>query len=150
MSIVFQSRDPTLSTVDIEKIMSQIENNDYLKDKTSDSICEDVVASLGELSNDLKEQFCKKLVGYRHIENICDLRMGRFTRWIPLDPSKIPVLQSGGMAVNVKIEDDVQIVCKTYSRRGFLTCRFNESIVFQKMSEEENLILLANEYLQRI
>jgi len=151
MNIVYKSTTTPLSKIDIEEIMRHIETNDYLRGKTADSICEDIANALHRVPQERKERFCKKLLGYRLIENMCDIRAGRFTRWISLDGSDdTPILQSGGMAINIKIEDDVQIVCKTFGRRGFVTCRFNNSIVFQKLSEEESLILLANEYLQRI
>jgi len=140
--------DPALiSKIDFSNL--SIQQNDYLEGKTTNAICNEIFNSLsGITSVETRMRFCKKLAGYRHIEHLCDLRTGRFCRWIHQGNDQ--VLQTGGIAVNIKIEDDVQIVCKIYGRRGYVTCRLNECIVFQKLTEEENLILLANEYLHHI
>jgi len=118
--------------------------SNYLENKTLDDITQSIFDIIEERieSVDIRKTFCDKLTGYRYVENVCDIRTGRFCRWITQDRD---FLHNGGLAVNIKIEDSIHILCKTPSYRyPFLMCDFNKVILFQKLSEEECFILMAN------
>lgn len=145
--------DPSLfSSIDVDELLDKIENEttEYLENKTLSNISETVYETLTEYlplknENEIIEQYCKKLSGYRYVERICDLRQGIYIRWIKHGETK---LHNGGIAVNVKIGDEIQIVCKT-ALGHFLSLKFNECIVFQKLTMEEQLILMSYDYIQK-
>jgi len=148
---IFESakKDPTLfSTIDIENILASIENvkNDYLENKTLAYIVKENfenVRSLG-LDKTTMEKICNKLIGYRYVDEIHELFKGRHVRWI-----RDGVLTNGGIVVDIKFTDDgIQILCKNNMNR-FIQYRFDECLTFQKLSSEEELLLMAYEHLQK-
>lgn len=146
-------RDPTLfSTMDIEKILDSIENekNDYLENKTMEDITNDIFDSISELDISLEQCkfLCGRLIGYRYIDEIRDLHKGKHIRWIRIS-NKEPSLTNGGILVNIKFLDNgVHIICKN-SQNRFIQYKFDESITFQKLSVEEQLLLMAYENLAK-
>lgn len=141
--------DPTLlSTIDVDALLAKTEGNHFLENRTVDDISKEIfeaIDSLG-LSEEIAIGFCKRLSGYRVVDKICDLRNGRLVRWIRL-PSKegsTISLTNGGLLMNVKIENTgVQLLCKNNANR-FFNFKFDGCIVFQKLSMEEQLVLMAN------
>uniref|UniRef100_A0A6C0KJW2 Uncharacterized protein n=1 Tax=viral metagenome TaxID=1070528 RepID=A0A6C0KJW2_9ZZZZ len=144
-------RDPTLfSTIDIENLLSSIENekNDYLENKTMADITNDIYESIRELkiNTDIAKSMCEKLIGYRHVDEIHELHKGKHIRWIRM--TNKTNLTNGGIVVNVKFLDNgTHVVCKN-SQHFFNQIKFDECIIFQKMTVEEQLILMAYENLK--
>jgi len=148
-------KDPSLfSSIDIDELLDKIENetNEYLENKTLSDISKIIFETLVEyscqnpkLSQEMIQQYCNKLSGYRCVERICDLRQGIYIRWMKHGETK---LANGGIVVNVKIGDEVQIVCKTHIG-SFLSIKFNDCILFQKLTMEEQLILMSYDYIQK-
>ena len=70
-----------------------------------------------------------------------DFVEGNYVRWIPLkDPSKI-YLTNGGILVNIEIfESCVQIRVKNNQNR-FFNIKFDEVLIFQKLSMQEKIII---------
>lgn len=149
--------DPSLfSTIDVDALLEKIgnEDNNYLENQTLLDISRDIFESLEELNitNDLAKQFCVRLAGYRYVERICDLRNGRMMRWIKR-PSICPLtknsLTNGGILMNIKIENSgVQLLCRNNANR-FFNIKFDDCLVFQKLTMEEQLILMSYEYIDK-
>ena len=151
--------DPTLfSTIDIDSLLNKIEkeDNNYLENKRLSDISKDIFDAISELNlngekdNDLAKDFCNRLSGYRYVERICDLRNGKLMRWIKLplnnDYKKV-TLTNGGILMNIKIENSgVQLLCRNNANR-FFNIKFDDCLVFQKLSMEEQLILMSYEYI---
>lgn len=145
--------DPSLfSSIDIDELLDKIENEttEYLENKTLSDISKIIYESLIDYAgledqSDIIHQYCKKLTGYRYVERICDLRQGIYIRWIKSGYEK---LENGGIVVNIKIGDEVYIVCKTALGR-YLSLKFNDCIIFQKLTMEEQLILMSYDYIQK-
>jgi hypothetical protein len=144
--------DPTLfSTMDIENILKAVEHekNDYLHNKTMENVIKDIFDCIDTLPISItqKELFCEKLIGYRYIEDIHELFKGRHIRWIRLqqkDPEKI-FITNGGILVDVKFtRDGIQLMCKN-NRHQFIQYKFDDCLTFQKLSTEEQLLLIAYE-----
>lgn len=139
--------DPSLfSTIDIRNLLDSIENerNDYLEDKTMTSVHEDILEVLDEqqIQDEDKDKFFKKLMDYRHVEEINELHTGKHVRWIRKSNNK---LTNGGIIMDVKFMDTgTQILCRNVCNK-FIQIKFDECIIFQKLSVEEQLILLAYE-----
>jgi hypothetical protein len=137
--------DPTLlSTIDVDALLEKIGENNYLEGKTLENISEEIYETLNSIEKLEKENlkiYCLRLMGYQLIDRICDLRNGRLIRWVKLSNG---TLTNGGLLMNVKIENKgVILLCKNNTNR-FFNVRFDDCIVFQKLSMEEQIILMAN------
>lgn len=97
-------------------------------------------------------EFNRKLKGYRYISELNDFREGQFLRWIKLTASTDYQLARGGFSVKVDIiNEDVHVTCKLPIKRGFkhIVLKGSENIFFQKLSDSEQIILSAIEYLNK-
>ena len=133
--------DPTLlSTIDVDALLEKIEDDHYLEGRTLENISEEIYDALLRVEEKSKD-YCMRLIGYRLIDRICDLRNGRLIRWVKKSNG---ILTNGGLLMNVKIEDKgIILLCKNNAHR-FFNLRFDDSIVFQKLTMEEQLVLMAN------
>ena len=93
------------------------------------------------------KKFHKKLKGYRYVRGMHDLQFGYYIRWIPLkDPEKI-YLTNGGHICDIKIiNKQIQILCKNSCHRLF-QIKFDESVIFQRITPQEAVILQILDYL---
>lgn len=138
-------KDPDLlPQIDVNAIISNVDErqNAYLKNETILTISKtiyDVLSKVENIQEDTVKQYFEKLKGYRYVDNLCDLRSGLYIRWIRLGSSK-PTLTNGSFLQSVKIAETANILCKN-ARNQFFTIRFDECIIFQKLSIEEELIL---------
>jgi hypothetical protein len=155
-------KDPSLfSTMDIENLLETIENekNDYLENKTMSDIANIIMEQLDELRLGSREVECiyGKLIGYRFVDEIHELHKGKHVRWIrkhginnirsvkgQLGNVK---LTNGGIVVDIKFLDTgVQVLCLN-SQQRFIQYKFDDCLTFQKLSTEEQLILMAYEHM---
>jgi len=90
----------------------------------------------------------KQLKAYRCINTLEDLRFGGYVRWISLkNPANIK-LTNGGIVCDIKeIQKDIHIKCKNKMNMMF-QLKMSEVLLFQKLSEQEQVILKAMKYLQ--
>lgn len=137
-----------LSTLDIDNLLESIETtkNDYLDNKTMSDIESEIQEKLDEigLSENDKETISVKLKGYRFVDEIHELHKGKMARWIRNGTNK---LTNGGIITDIKFLDNgVHILCMNNQRR-FIQYKYDDCYTFQKMSTEEQLILLAYEEL---
>jgi hypothetical protein len=127
----------------LEKILTN-ETNENITSQTFQVIDEkkrEIIYEL-ELSNVAAKDLLKKLEEYRYIDEIPDLQVGRYIRWINLtNPEKIK-LANGGILCEIKIEDTVILVLKNSINR-FFQINMDENLVFQRLSEQERIILYA-------
>lgn len=166
-------KDPSLfSTIDIDKMLDSIENekNDYLENKTMDSVTQEICEKISDLPipDESKENICKKLIGYRYVDEIHELHKGKITSWIRIKKSAAqellerqikgsentytiqPKLSGTGILVNIKFADrGTNVVISNPPNHRFTQYRFDDCLTFQKMTEEEQLILMAYEYLDK-
>uniref|UniRef100_A0A6C0CNA8 Uncharacterized protein n=1 Tax=viral metagenome TaxID=1070528 RepID=A0A6C0CNA8_9ZZZZ len=91
----------------------------------------------------------KKLKEFRYCSEMSDLQYGYYIRWIPIkDPEKIK-LTNGAVIADIKIQNSqIQILCKNF-KNMFFQIKFDECIVFQKISEQEHVILSVLDYLEK-
>lgn len=139
-----------VSDLDINELLSKSSNiidSNYLENTTLDNITQTIFDIIQEHIKDEKLQkiYCNKLTGYRYVDRVCDIRTNRYTRWITNDK-----LHNGGNAVNIRIGDDsIYILCKTPSKNyPYITCNYNNVLLFQKLTEEESLLLIANKMIK--
>ena len=127
------------------------ENNSSIMDLTSSKIKKiknDILQQLQLKGNELKEMH-KKLKHYRYCTDLKDLQEGFFIRWIPLsDPEKIR-LTNGGLVCEVKlVKGELYILCKNFVNK-FFQIKFDEVIIFQKLSNQEQIILSILDYIEK-
>ena len=98
----------------------------------------------------MKEMY-KKLKTYRLINNIGEIVIGNYVRWINISTSKNAELKltNGGIILDIKdIKDTYFIVCKNNMNRIF-QIDFNKNIIFQKINSQEKIILTVLNYLDK-
>lgn len=101
-------------------------------------------ASQVNVDNALLAEHCRKLVGYRYVDELHVLHKGKYVRWIRKD-TPTPQLMAGGIVVDVKFGDaGVNVLVRTTSGR-FTQYRFDKCLTYQKLTDEEQLILMLYE-----
>jgi len=149
-------KDPSLfSTLDIDALLDSIENdrNDYLENKTMKDVTQNIYDKINALTltNENKKDICQKLIGYRYVDEMNELHKGKHVRWIRTNHSQTPlVLTNGGIVTDIKFVDNgTQVLCMNSGRR-FIQYKFDDCITFQKLSVEEQLILMAYDYTSKM
>ena len=140
-----------MSDLDVNSLLDALENesNSSIMNLTSSKIKEhknNVLQRL-QLKRDTLKNFHRKLKAYRYCSRVNDLQFGHYIRWIPLkDPSNLR-LTNGGVVCDIKIFDDhMQVVCKN-NLNHFFQIKFDEVVIFQKLSSQERVILGVLDYL---
>ena len=85
----------------------------------------------------------KRLKDYRYVDELHELKTGGFVRWV--NATDLTKLMNGGFVVRVDLEEGINVLCKNNFR--FFQFLFDECFVFQKISEQEHILFLANDYV---
>ena len=123
------------------------ENNENITELDKDSIIaekDDVINKLN-LPIQKKNKLLKSLKGYRYVEDLQEIIEGRFLRWLITKNNEIS-LSNGGILVEIKIEDSINLVLKN-NRNNFFQINLDNNIIFQKLTEQEKIIILAKTLL---
>jgi len=135
----------------VDNLLNALEND------TNSSIMKLTSAKIKEHKNNILQRlqikgtnikcFHKKLKFYRYCSEMSDLQYGYYIRWISLkDPMNLS-LTNGAMICDIKfINNKIQILCKN-ARHRFVQIKFDEVIIFQKLSQQEQVILSVLDYL---
>lgn len=107
----------------------------------------DILQNL-HLQKDKLKDFHKKLRHYRYIDELNDLKYGQYIRWINLN-NEILKLTSGGIFLDLKLlNNGTHVVCKNNINKVF-QIKFDECIFFQKISNQEEIILKVLNYVNK-
>ena len=88
----------------------------------------------------------KRLRGYRFVDDLDALRYGSYVRWIRLTDSELK-LTAGGIVCDMQVFDKgLTIKCKNRFHQIF-QFRMDECLVFQKLNDQECVLLAALDYL---
>lgn len=142
-------QDPTLlSNINIDDLLEEAGDvkNDYLQDKTLLEIQENIDESLREVTQDeeLIESYLDKLSDYRLVDEVGELHNGKHIRWIRRGTNK---LTNGGIVVEVKFtENGINVLCKNAIHK-FMRLKYDDCIIYQKLSVDEQLILTVNQHV---
>jgi len=110
----------------------------------------EILSSLN-LSPEKMEEFERKLHMYRVIEDPHELKHNQLIRWIPLRSLETrPYVTLGGCLFKIKYDDEehLHVVTMRNVKRFVFNIKFELNIVFQRLSQEELLILRAVEYVE--
>jgi hypothetical protein len=153
---LFQSvlDEPTFP-LDINAILSAMnkrENNTIanMTLKKIETRRHEILSSLN-LTPEKMEEFERKLHMYRVIEDPHDLKHNQLIRWIPLRSLDTrPYVTLGGCLFSVKQNetDGIHLVTIRNVKRFVFNIKFELNVVFQRLSQEELLILRAVEFVE--
>jgi len=79
---------------------------------------------------------------YTYIDNLDDLKLGRYLRWIHVN--NLEKIYNGGFLV----KSGEVCTCKN-TKGGLFTFIFEENLVFQRMSKQEIIIKYASKMIDR-
>ena len=146
-------QDPSLiSTIDPNELLSKMneEKNSYLEDKTSVDILNEIKQSLDDeygdsLSKPEKKKIIKKLIGYRIVDELDALHIGQQTRWIQKYQDKVKLTNGGLLLSTLFTNEGVNLLIKLWNGT-VIQVRFDDCLVYQKLSYDEQIILMAYDY----
>ena len=138
--------------MDVNKLLSALnnENNEDIVDLDFATISTNKNKILQQLN--LKRAdiiiFQKKLKEYRFIDDIKNLKFGGYVRWISLKNPEHIKLTNGGIICDMKeMNDDIHIRCKNNMNMIF-QIKLSEVLLFQKLTNQEKIILKAMTYIE--
>tara|TARA_B100001029_G_C14910331_1_gene366101 strand:- start:34 stop:537 length:504 start_codon:yes stop_codon:yes gene_type:complete len=143
----------TKDSLNVNQLLNALENesNASIMKLTTTEIQKqknDILQHL-QLERKLLKSFNKKLKQYRYCTDLSDLQYGYYIRWIPLKNPDNIYLTNGATITDIKyINDSLQILCKNFRNR-FFQIKFDEVIIFQKLSNQEKVILNVLNYLEK-
>ena len=128
------------------------EQNRNILNLTNARIVEYKTSILQELhfDDEKQESLLDKLEEYRYIDDINDFKIGSYIRWLGLKNATTTsdiVFARGGFINDIVIHGgDVHIKCKSFMGKH-MQLLGAENIIFQKMSDQEKVILSVLDYL---
>ena len=137
--------------IDIQSLMNALDDEDNeslmkLDTRAVKTIKNNMLQKLN-LSREHLRKLHGQLKDYRYIDEMNELKYGAYIRWIPLrDPSKIK-LTNGGIICDILVKDNgIHVVCRNNMHRMF-QLRLMECMIFQKLSDQEKVLLSVMDYL---
>jgi hypothetical protein len=137
-----------------ESLMKALDNdahNDLIHLTTAKikAMNRDILSELIWSSDEDLEKALALLKDYRYVENMNEIKNGNYVRWIDIRDAEEPaVLNRGGIVCDLKVADEgVYIVVKNYVR-AYFTIRLDTNLLFQKLSNQERVILYALDHIQ--
>tara|TARA_B100000768_G_scaffold24320_1_gene22009 strand:- start:3070 stop:3495 length:426 start_codon:yes stop_codon:yes gene_type:complete len=138
-------------TLDISSLLKALDNdnNENIMDLDLDKIQKmkhNILSEL-ELTEDKYSSIMNSLREYKYIDEIPDLDYGHYIRWISLkNPANIK-LTNGGILCDIKVNEQVSLLCKN-KLNHFFQIKMDECLIFQKLTNEEKIILNVINYLK--
>ena len=96
------------------------------------------------------KMYHKLLTNYRYIDEIDELKYGSYIRWFKLKDKETLKLMKGGFIIEIKQNknNEIVIVCKNYGR--LFSLKMNETIIFQKNTSQEELLIKILDYVKGV
>jgi len=142
-----------MGDLEINKLLLALENesNSSIMNLTTPkikTIKNNMLQRLGLERNELKKLH-KKLKEYRYCSDMSDVQYGYYIRWISLKNPEFVKLTNGGIIIDIDIINDcVQIRVKN-NRNQIFQIKLDECCIFQKISQQEKVILGVLDYLEK-
>jgi hypothetical protein len=141
--------------MDTKKLLKALDDdtNETLLNFTTIKLREMILKILKELQlprNDTIE-LMRKLKDYKYVDEMKDLKYGTYLRWIPINDPENIYLTQGALFCEMKVkEDGVYVVCKNYGyNRKHFQIKLDENLIFQKLTEQELVLLSALDHLSK-
>ena len=135
------------SELDIDELLSLVEDGNYFENKTLNDIINtniEVIKSL-DIPKEEINNYLSKLAWYRYIDDLYQLNRGRFIRWF----DKNNQLKNGAIVSELLFNNNgTSVLCKNANHRYF-QINFDNNTIFQKLSNDEELLLMAYEFSKK-
>ena len=139
--------------MDIEHLKKALDN------EGNESLCDLNSGLIKQIKNDMLQQLQlhgsklkelhTKLKDYRYVDDLSNLQYGRFIRWINLKKVDNIFLTNGAHIMDIKIEKHgIQVLCRN-NRNRFITLNIDEHMIFQKITDQEQVLICAMDYLNK-
>lgn len=145
LQLVDKIKQESINETDIQNIMNTIDdnNNSYLENNSIEKILKDISDILTENSVTDIENKVSKLINYRYVDELCDIHKGKNLKLIRKIDNKF---FNGGLVLDIKFLDNgTHIMCKNF--HNIKQYKFDDFFCFQKLTNEELLILMANDLI---
>ena len=135
----------------VESLLKAVDNesNESILSLSSKQIKQeknDILQKLGVKGQTLVDLH-KRLKDYRFIDGLENLNFGAFVRWINIsDPTEVYITNGGYVCEMTATDDTVMVRCKNVYHQ-FFQFDFNTCLVFQKLSNQEKVLLYAMDNL---
>jgi hypothetical protein len=139
--------------MDVDNLLKALDNennNKFLKlnNEKIKAMKFDILKEL-QLPKDDLINYMNKLKEYIYVDEMSDLKIGGFIRWIPLkDPDEI-YLTNGAILTEINVTDNgVLLNCKNFAKKHY-QIKLDECLIFQKLSDQEKVLLFALDALSK-
>jgi len=126
------------------------ENNAVVSTLNTRKITAEKLYQLNQLGlrQDVLQDYATKLKDYRHVDDLNGLTHGSYIRWIDLKKPECMLLARGAIICDIKIgQKGISLLCKTHPNPAIFHVNMDESIIFQRLSQQERVILAAMDFL---
>lgn len=126
------------------------ENNAVISTLNTRKIAAENLHQLQELgfNTNVLQDYMLKLKDYRHVDDLNGLTHGAYIRWINLKNPEQLTLARGAIICDIKIgQNGILLLCKTHPNPAMFHVSMDESLIFQRLSQQERVILTAMDYL---
>jgi hypothetical protein len=138
--------------VDIQNLLVALDNNENenIINLTNSKIMEYKNNCLQrlQLGREILKSYHQKLKEYRYCSDISCLNFGHYVRWISLkNPQKVYLTRGAILCGWKVVNDTINLILKGSNNRVF-EIKFDEVEVFQKLSNQEKVILKVLEMIE--
>jgi hypothetical protein len=127
------------------------DNNKNIINLNSKTIEEDKNEIINELNLAIKDKqnLIKKLSDYIYIDDLAHIKNGSYIRWININNPENIKLTIGGLICDIKyLDNGCHILCKNRFNK-IMQIKMEETLIFQKLNNQEKVILNVVDYLQK-
>lgn len=131
---------------ELDKVVEEIEQR-HLTD--TQTIRERKTIILKKITLDKKEMnhYQTLLLHYRYVDEVDELRLGSYLRFFKLDTDTLE-LGRGGFLADIQVHHQ-RIVLLFKNRNRFFRLKMDECFLFQKNTEQENLLIQILDQIKR-
>lgn len=139
--------------MDVENLLKALDNennNKFLKlnNEKIKAMKFDILKEL-QLPKDDLINYMNKLKEYIYVDEMNDLKIGGFIRWIPLKDLDEIYLTNGAILTEINVTDNgVLLNCKNFAKKHY-QIKLDECLIFQKLSDQEKVLLFALDALSK-
>ena len=137
-----------------DKLLKALEDdrNESLLQFNSNTIKEMTLKILKELHLPKREtlDMYRKLRGYKYVDDVNDVKIGTYVRWIPIEDPDNVILTKGAIFCEFKTTNQgiLSCVCKNFSGKHF-QIGMETNLLFQKLTTQETVLLSALDHLSK-
>ena len=127
------------------------ENNKNIINLSTEKIKNDKKNIIDELYLSKKEAdiLKSKLADYIYIDDLNNVKIGSYIRWINLNKPDQIKLTNGGLICDIKyLDDGCHLMCKNNFNQ-IMQISMETNLIFQKLNNQEKVILSVIDYLNK-